>query len=263
MEVNNNATTEIENKTDETTEKAPQKKTNKNMGKIIGIAAAGVAVVVVIILCFVLLGSGKKDETNNNSNGNNDDNSSINENNSDFAYGQDYIDQHLKGDYLIAYTVTTYSDGDSDSTTIEIRKTDKGYYYSADGSEILFIKNGDAFDMYSGSDGSFMKIGVSYDKETVQSMMLGVAYMTSYASFATSLAKIGSGTIAGRACDKYEMDYSHPLYDYKFKYTYFIDKATGVGLKFSVDAASGGQKSGYEYEATKFQTSGVTLPNYQ
>ena len=100
------------------------------------------------------------------------------------------------------------------------------------------------------------------EQSNIENMASGITmYMTEYAGHGSSLQKSGSDTIAGRSCDKYTMDYTHP--SAKYKYTYYIDKATGVGLKFTMDLTSAGEKMGYEYEATKFQTTGVTLPSYR
>ena len=216
------------------------------------------------VMLFMLTGCGTKEDTNTPNNGGTTTNSGNNTAGESFEYGQNYIDNHLKGDYWIAYNLTTYENGESDSSTIEIKKTDAGYYFSQNGSEGLFIKNGDKYDMYNGSDGEYTKSEyMQYDKDYVELMMNAYTmYMTSYVGYANALSKSGTDTIAGRDCDVYKMDYNHPMYNYQYKYTYYIDKDTGVGLKFSMDLSGSGQKMGVEFEATKFQTSGVSLPNY-
>ena len=212
------------------------------------------------VLCFTLVGCGNKDNNNNNNeNGNNN-------NGGAFEYGEDFINKNLKGDFWLIYKITHYEGGDRDSRTIEIRKTDKGYFFATSDDEdgILFIKNGDVYDWYGYSDGVYKSIGLPMEKEAVEGMMAGLTmYMSGYAAYDSMLNKTGSDTVAGRSCDKFAMDFSYPYANYKYKHTYCIDKATGVGLKLTVEAQSGGQKAGYEFEATKFQTSGVTLPEYE
>ena len=243
----------------------------KATGKIIGLVAAGVAVVVIVVVCLVMLGGGDKsggngngDNTSNNGgNGGNDSNGN-DERSERFEYGEEYISKHLKGDYWIIYKISTYDNGDADTKTVEIRKTDKGYYLASDGSEVMYIKNEDKFDTYYGSDGEFTNSGMQIEEEYVKAMISGISlYMTAYATYESDLVKSGSDTVAGRSCDKYVMEYSHPYANYKFKYTYCIDKATGVGLKHTMEASAGGEKAGQEFEATKFQTSGVSLPDYK
>ena len=232
----------------------------KNTNKLLGLIIGGVIVVVAIIAvaCFFLLGKGDKSDDKNGDNGNKNTNIEA------FEYGQDYINNNLKGDYWLVYNVTHYSGSDSGGVTMEIRKTSKGYFYSADGSDMLFIKNGDKYDQYYQDDDVYTNSGMQWDQDWVESMMAGVTtYMIGYAGYGTSLQKSGTGTIAGRSCDKYTMEYSYPGISYKYKHTYFIDKATGVGLKLTMDAQTGSEKAGYEFEATKFQTTGVSLPAYR
>ena len=222
------------------------------MKKVLGIILIGV-------LCLTIVGCGKK-TNNNNTDTNNDSN---NRNSETFEYGQNYIDNHLQGDYWIIYNLTNYQDGENDVTTIEIRRTAEGYYFLSDGSEGLFIKNGDSYDMYNGYDGEFEKSEIPMQSEYVEAMMNAYTmYMTSYVGYSQALNKIGTDNVAGRSCDKFAMDFTYPVYNYKYKYNYCIDSATGVGLRFIIELSGSGQKMGYEFEATKFQTDNVELPPY-
>lgn len=182
-----------------------------------------------------------------------------------FEFGQDYINNNLKGDYWIIYNVTTYGDGETDSVTMEQIQTADGYYWSTDGDDgTLFIKNGDSYDVYVKSDDVYENTGATYTKDMVDLMMYSInMYMTTYAAYGDSLKKTGSETIAGRNCEKYAFDFTYPVYNYKFKYTYCIDKETGVCLKFNMTVEGAGEKMGYEFECAKFQTSGVSLPDYK
>lgn len=184
-----------------------------------------------------------------------------------FGYGTDFINNNLKGNYWVVYNISTHSNGDTDSAVMEQRRTSEGYYYATDGGEegMMFIANGDDYDLYMpNGDGLYTKSGITYPKDTAESMMYGISmYMSSYAGFGSELVKSGSATIAGRDCEKYTFDYTYPVYGYKYKYTYFIDKATGVCLKFDMELNGAGQKIGYEFECSKFETSNVKLPDYE
>ncbi|MCL2509386.1 MAG: hypothetical protein FWF05_09440 [Oscillospiraceae bacterium] len=205
-------------------------------------------------------------DSNNGDNNNGNDNGDI-IGDGLFEFSEDFLKNSLQGDYHIIYKATTYGDGESESLTMEQIKTSKGYYYkSNDDSGKLFIKNGEAYDAYEEYDGVFENTEMQYSQMMVDIMMVGITgYMNTYSAFSSQLKKSGSQTVAGRSCTEYKFDYSMPGVG-KVKYVYCIDKETGVCLKFSVDAAgsvlSGHQKVGYEFECTKFQTSGVSLPAY-
>lgn len=226
------------------------------------------AAVLALILAFSLLTAcgDSSSDSDTNVNGGGDNNKSEDNNvigGEAFEFGTDYINNNLKGDYHIIYDITTYENGETDSVTMEQIKTQDGYYFSSDGDGVLFIKNGAAYDMYVEYDGGYEKSGVSYTDDIVSAMMIGITgYMTTYAAFGSSLNKTGTQTVLGRDCVEYKFDYVYPVYGYKFKYTYYIDKATGVCLKFLTEVEGEGEKIGYEFECSTFETSGVKLPAY-
>jgi len=182
-----------------------------------------------------------------------------------FEFGLDFIEKNLKGSYHIVYDITAFSDGEEDSISMEQIWTPEGFYFASNGDGMLFIKNGEVYDVYADSgDGEFEKLPMTYPKDMAEAMVAGITgYMTTYASFADSLERDGSETVAGRDCEKYNLDFTHPMYNSKFKYTYSIDKATGVCLKFKMDLLSDGKKIGYEFVCSEFKTSGVSLPKYK
>ena len=181
-----------------------------------------------------------------------------------FEYGLEYIEKNLKDNYRIVYDITTYENGDTNSVTMEQIWAKEGFYFAQDGNGMLLIKNGDNYDMYADAgNGKYEKIPISYPKDAAEAMVIGItAYMNSYAVYGSMLKKDGSETVAGRDCEKYIMEYTYPVHNYKYKYTYSIDKATGVCLKFKMDLQGEGKKIGHEFIATEFQTSGVSLPKY-
>lgn len=185
-----------------------------------------------------------------------------------FEYGQNYIDQHLTGDYWIIYTITTYSTGDTQSATIEQRRVGSSYYLAVseeghDKSEQLFIKNGSDYEWYIKSSGTYQFMPLTLtESEVKDAMSTYLVYMTLYSSYDSFLQRDGSGTVAGRDCAKYTYNYALPGYAYSTKYSYWIDKATGICMKFAMDVQGGGEKAGIESECTTFQTTGVNLPSH-
>ena len=220
------------------------------------------AVIMIIAAAFTLaacdlLGRGNNDDDDPTGGNNNNNNNS-----ETFEYGQNYVNNHL-GDYWVVYSITAYEDGETDTFTMEQKRTSAGYYWNYEGEEMLFIKNGDNYDWYSKDSGGVFKKYMTMDKASTEAVMSAFwIYALTYDAYGSSLTKSGSEAIIGRNCDKYIYNYSYPAAGYSFTYTYWIDKATGVCLKYSIAAQAGGQKAGYEFVCSKFQTTGVTLPEY-
>lgn len=229
------------------------------MKKIINLALA----LILALSLAACSGNNNGSSDNGNSDGKNPSQSDGNNVGEAFIYGEDYINEKL-GDYHIVYNVTTYAGGESDSAVIEQIKTSEGYYYRQDSDYgVLFIKNGNQYDKYEEYEDTFEKSEMTYDENTLKLMMTALnTYMTTYAGFGSSLSKSGSQTVAGRDCVEYKYDYNYPGYG-NFKYIYCIDKETGVCLKFTMELNGAGEKIGYEFECTTFETSGVSLPNYK
>lgn len=187
-----------------------------------------------------------------------------------FEYGTDYIETHLGNNFWIIYTVTGYENGKTSLSTWEQKRTENGIYYAVtedgDKDEILFIKSGESYLIFDkDGDGEFVTYGDTQSKEMVElQLLLFNVYMGYYSSWGTSLSpqSAGSQTIAQRDCAKYTYEYNYPGYG-KFKYTFCIDKETGACMKVQAEVVEQGQKAGYEFECTKFQRGGVTLPDYQ
>ena len=188
------------------------------------------------------------------------------DNNSAFEYGngKDYITEHLKGDYSITYKYTV--SGSPESLVATSTRTSEGYYYNYGGMEALFIKNGDKYDTYQGSaEDGFVKVDfidpvTQKELEDEMAFNLVFGFMNQYADNTSNMKKSGTATVADRDCDKYTFSYSG--IGGAVKYSYYIDKETGVCLKWNYDAAAGGQTAALTFECTEFKTSGVSLPNY-
>ena len=133
------------------------------------------------------------------------------------------------------------------------------------GMEMLYIKNGGKYDTYYGSEADgFAKMDYmpQLSQEEVESQLgLFSGFMGQYSMWSDSdMKKTGSETIAGRRCDVYT--YSASALGAALKYSYSIDKATGVCLKFTCDAKAGMDRGSMTFECTEFKTSGVSLPKY-
>ena len=208
------------------------------------------AVVLVLGLSLIACGSG-----NGNSGG------SSSSDKFEYGNGTDYIANNLKGDYSITYK---YSSSGDDFLEITCARTSSGYYYKYAELEVLYIKNGSKYDTYYNITGNgFTKvtwIDPKTEDDVKSEFMFITGFMTHYGSNASDMTKIGSETVAGRNCDKYKYAWSY--LGSSVQYTYCIDKATGVCLKYTYDVASGGQSGNLSFECTAFKTSGITLPSY-
>lgn len=213
-----------------------------------------ILLILVLVLAAGLTACGGNDDDNDGGDGT-------------FEYGTDYIESHLGTNYLVAYTITTHDGGSSASYSMELRRTENGYYMvdpdqSDDG--ILYIKGTGGYYEYAKNEtGVYEKHYDTAISETTLSLYIGsvTVYMSIYAGYGATMQRNGSETIAGRDCAKYSYDYNYPGYG-KYKQTYCVDKETGVCLKFTVEWPGSSQKSGAEFLCTKFQKGGVTLPAY-
>ena len=182
----------------------------------------------------------------------------------DFNYDSAYIDEHLKGDYSITYKISSSGTGETTAIyDIKMMHTDEGYYISLDeGTEMLYIKNGDKYTLYMGNtkDGFIAYGEPTLTEEEVKSQsQMFLSYMTIYGDFKDQLIIDGSEVVAGRDCDRYDYDYLGS----KLKYEYYIDKETGVCMKFYIEGSGTEGFGQFTFECTEFITSGVTLPKYK
>ena len=124
--------------------------------------------------------------------------------------------------------------------------------------EAWFIKNGDTYD-------KIVKMGgMTLETETVttsdvESEVLTIGFFTAYHNDTDVMNKVGTETIAGRSCDKFSD--SAAAIGVAVNWTYFIDRETGVCLKYQVDQSAG--NISMTFECTEFKTSGVSLPAYR
>lgn len=222
--------------------------------------------VLALMLLLSVAGCGSKKPANdpgNNSGNNNNSNNNNNNNEESFKYTKDYINNVLKGDYSITYRYTTTTGGGGSIELTSIH-TSEGYCLKAAGTETLYIKNdAGTYDMYTGAGGKFVKIPMDPLTEAdVQSMSFAYNFMQKAAA-TKGLTKAGSETVAGRDCEKYTQTATG--YGSTFTAVFYVDKATGICMKFSydVDSANEGQSFDLTFECLEFKTSGVTFPKYK
>lgn len=161
--------------------------------------------------------------------------------------------------------MTSSETGENDTSySVKMMRTSEGYYAMlGEGTEMLYIKNGDKYDMYIGDSENgfepYAGVTLSEDEVTAQTQAF-LGYMSAYSGFGDLLKNSGNVTIAGRNCIKYRYDYT--ILGASAKAEYCIDKETGVCMKYFVEGNSGGESGSYHFECTEFKTSGVVLPKH-
>jgi hypothetical protein len=190
-----------------------------------------------------------------------------------FEYDSDYITEHLTGDYTITYKVTFYSTGEAPAVSNQkITRTSAGYYFETRGTsegEVeeesrLYVKTGSEYYLYQYNEDDDIYVlehSTPYDEETMKQQVTAYMSYLSMHSEQSGLKSDGTDTVAGRSCDKYK--YSISLLGMAgMAYSYSIDKETGVCLKYAIDVSGGGQKTGYEFLCTEFNTTSAVLPEF-
>lgn len=174
---------------------------------------------------------------------------------SGIPYSRDYVDQHLTGDFSIRFDVAS---GPSASLSMAMMRTSEGYYFDLSGAETLYIKNGDAYDVYQGAAGHFAQVGQAAQADVDEGMSSILDSMVMYDTADIHLKKAGTETVAGRDCDKLSASVS--VLGKQASATFWVDKATGVCMKYEVIDATGSLVQSLAYVVTEFKTSNVTLP---
>lgn len=188
------------------------------------------------------------------------------EDDSDFFYNSEYITENLGTDYSVTYRFTYYEE-ESQTETLEIslaRNENGCYVKTNDGTEFMYVKDGDGYAMCTKDEetGAFVKIpGITLTEDDVDTTAESVlTYMMFYSTYADDLNSDGSDTVCGRDCDKYVLNASE--WGTAANIEFYIDKATGVCLKYTVDVSSGEAEGGFDYECIAFSLEDVTLPEY-
>lgn len=183
-----------------------------------------------------------------------------------FEYGEDYITSHLGDEYSIKYSLTSYDNGQASNTyTVALSKNEKGYYVDlGGGAEYMYIKEGDVYVMCVRDEESsiFKKVSLftMSEEEVKTSVEATLGYMAYYSYYTDNLEKDGTATVCGRTCVKYKLkSYG---WGASSSLVYYIDKETGVCMKYEAAIAAGGEYGSFTFECIEFSLSNVKLPAY-
>ncbi|MEA4832911.1 MAG: hypothetical protein VB118_09905 [Oscillospiraceae bacterium] len=187
-----------------------------------------------------------------------------NDEDSEFAYNNEYISDHLGSDYSVTYNFTYYENNEETGTAVvSIKKNETGYYYELnDGGEFMYLKEGDGYVLCTKDEetGKFSKLeGITLTEDEVKNSAEAVfSFMSYYQDYEDDLSSKGTDTVCGRTCDKYVLNAA----DWGVSSTieFYIDKDTGVCLKYSVEASANGERGGFDYVCTEFSLANVVLP---
>lgn len=191
----------------------------------------------------------------------------------DYGYDEDYIEEHLTGDFSITYRLTSYTTGETPQVEFQkIVRTSTGYYFASsegeNGSVLLFdslyVKEGEVYYeyFYNTDEEIFTKDEESiFSGETLEMMMNSFLNQMSIHNEAINVEEAGTERIAGRNCDCFTFGFS---IGGLAGLTYYcaIDIETGVCLKYTIEATAGGEKDGIDFICTEFLDTNVTLPAY-
>lgn len=195
----------------------------------------------------------------------------------DYTKVQTNLDAMRAGQgFLIRYKGTTSGTEASDNDEGTMAYGAKGgiYYVASDEDETYYDMTNDAYiavyDKNLGESGVYWTKEINYynadyTKEQAQTEMnaqisAASAWMTYYGVNALDGGMKKSGaTVIGRSCDKYEWGVNMLMY--KVNYACYIDKSTGICLKWTYDASAGGASAGVNFECEEFNTNPTfTLP---
>ena len=196
----------------------------------------------------------------------------------DYTRVQSNLDAMRTGQgFLIRYKGTTTGTEASDNDEGTMAYGAKGgiYYVASDEDETYYDMTNDAYiavydknkdeegNVYWTKDVNYYN--ADYTKEQAQTEMnaqisAASAWMTYYGVNAMDGGMKKSGaTVIGRSCDKYEWGVNMVVY--KINYTCYIDKSTGICLKWTGGASAVGASAGVNFECEEFNTNPTfTLP---
>lgn len=173
--------------------------------------------------------------------------------------------EKIGDNFSVTYRITYYNDEDGeDQSEITLTKTQQGYYYNLDDDGSLYIKEGNQYVMcsYDQDTGVFVKMPGAYlGEESVTALAASIlGYMSMYSSYTHGLDKKDSATILGRNCDKYVFEYTAG--GVKVNLEFFIDKETGLTMKFMGDQSGKSSNYNFVYECIALSLGNAELPEY-
>jgi len=187
---------------------------------------------------------------------------------SNFEYGNSFVKAKIGNNYKITYKYTYTEEGDEygffEKTMIY---TPIGLYTALNFSNdsyiyYLYVKNNSGtYDYYYGNPIDGFVLSETAEQLTEEERELETFLeMTYYNTSKSKLKKNGADMILGRNCEKYT--YTIAAYGVTVTKTYWIDKATGVCLKYTWTDSIKGQSETANFECTEFKIGGVELPGF-
>lgn len=222
-----------------------------------------IAILLAVLLSLLLVACGDKTEENEN-----EKESKKNTSKTEMVYSDEYLNKHMPKEYRISYKIVT-SDGDSkdQTSTVTLSKSNKGILLNIDGAQQLFIKSDKGYKMYSYDEdaGTWTDMSTIYNEKGFLSeadvnniVTVYTNYMGYYSALRDEMKYDGKEEICGRKCEKYK--YKGGIPGYNAKYDIYIDKETGVCLKYTIAVKAEGEKANLNFEATEFVTEGIEIP---
>ena len=175
-----------------------------------------------------------------------------------------------KGFYIKYKVSSTSSDSDDTEEILEYGANKDLYYYNVGYSEIVVdLSDKTKMVSYDKEEDGWYKTELVYAelgmteadaKEMMESYFLAISgYMTMYQAYEGMKMTKTSGTVAGRSCDKYSQ--KDATIGAAVSYSFYIDKATGICLKWEVSGVSTEGSGSASFECLEFKTSyNVTVP---
>jgi len=199
----------------------------------------------------------------------------------EYGNAKTYVNGLFEGSFAVTFKLTEYTSGQASTPKFvrTVRTADGYWIVTSDSKEVnaagtsddpdaegkLFKKSGTRYDEYT-----FITTGKTFSKdsgdksaETVETIAKNnLAYFSNYVDVTTTGKKGSDETIAGRSCATYTSG-MNILGMAGMTNTYWIDKSTGVCMKYTFTTTANNEKSGTEIECVEFTVADtITLPDY-
>lgn len=179
------------------------------------------------------------------------------------------------GGYFIRMEITSYdSEGQTEVSSVAAGANGDIYHFIHEGGDeyIYDLSKDTEYVLYSKYEGEqkWYKNVYVYDeymtRETAESMVQiasfsTMTFLTFYSTYeGEDFYNMGTAAVAGKTCAKYK--YSFEFFTLKYETTYYIEKSTGLCLKYEVSASALGQGSvSVTFECKEYRTSyNIAIP---
>ncbi len=177
----------------------------------------------------------------------------------DRAFETQLLSEDLPKEFKISYTVAMANA----EAFFSVIKTQNGILIASDAEEILLINAVDGYDVYLKDGGKFLlsptsrPLATGYANEFLKEFE-GICL--AHRKYENSLEKTITASVCGRECDVYVFEKNAD--DAYCKYEYYVDKETGICLKYTLDGKDAATQGKCEFVCTEFETNGISLPQY-